>query len=206
MRQSTGGIERQLEEVTVQDFAFRWPAEGPAHGDVRLRAFEDRDVDMVMDLATDPHIPKIGTLPLRATRQEALDYITRQRGRLAAGKGYSFCIADRSDDTALGGIGLWLTSIEHGRTTGGYGVAPSARGRGVAAQGLVALTAFAWTLPPVHRLELYIEPWNVASIRTAETAGFSREGLLPSHQEVGGRRVDMLLYAVIRRRDDLSGQ
>ncbi len=129
-----------------------------------------------------------GSLPFRATHREALDYIARQRGRLAEGKGFSFCVADRSDDTALGGIGLWLTAIEQGRTTGGYGVAPSARARRVATQALDALTAFACTLPPVHRIELYIEPWNLASIRTAETAGFAREGLLRSHQEIAGRR------------------
>ncbi len=186
-------------------YAFTWPSQAPAHGQVRLRAFEDRDAEMVMDLATDSHVPKIGSLPFRATHQEALDYIVRQRGRLAEGKGFSFCVADRAEDTALGGIGLWLTSIEDGRVMGGYGVAPSARGRGAAAQALVALTAFAWTLPAVHRIELYIEPWNLASLRTAETAGFSREGLLRSHQEIAGRRVDMLLYAVIRESLPVAG-
>jgi ribosomal-protein-alanine N-acetyltransferase len=35
-------------------------------------------------------------------------------------------------------------------------------------------------------------------VRTAEHAGYEREGLLRSHQEIGGRRVDMLLYAAIR--------
>lgn len=64
------------------------------------------------------------------------------------------------------------------------------------------MLGFAWTLPPVHRIEAYIEPWNVASIRTAERAGFTYEGLLRSHQEVGGQRVDMQLYAVVRPRPD----
>jgi RimJ/RimL family protein N-acetyltransferase len=39
----------------------------------------------------------------------------------------------------------------------------------------------------------------VASARTAESAGYEREGLLRSHQEIGGKRVDMLLYAKIRQ-------
>ena len=57
---------------------------------------------------------------------------------------------------------------------------------------------FAWSLPELHRIELYIEPWNAASWRTAGSAGYQREGLMHSHQEIGGRRVDMLLYAAIR--------
>jgi ribosomal-protein-alanine N-acetyltransferase len=54
----------------------------------------------------------------------------------------------------------------------------------------------------LHRIELYIEPWNVASVRTAERARYQREGLLRSHQEIGGRRRDMLLYAIIRGQAD----
>ena len=73
--------------------------------------------------------------------------------------------------------------IERGRETG---------------QALVALTAFAWSVPEVHRIELYIEPWNEASVKTAEFAGYQREGLLRRHQVIDGKRVDMLLYAVTR--------
>ncbi|MEU6643216.1 GNAT family protein [Saccharomonospora sp. NPDC046836] len=73
------------------------------------------------------------------------------------------------------------------------------RGRGVAGHGLAALTRFAWSIPALHRIELYIEPWNGASVRTAERAGYEREGFLRSHQEIGGERVDMLLYAAIRQ-------
>ncbi|MGW0710727.1 GNAT family N-acetyltransferase [Streptomyces sp. NPDC002643] len=68
----------------------------------------------------------------------------------------------------------------------------------VASHALTALTRFAWSIPELHRIELYIEPWNMASLRTAELAGFEREGLLRSHQEIGGKRVDMLVYAEIR--------
>ncbi len=47
----------------------------------------------------------------------------------------------------------------------------------------------------IPRLELYVEPWNLASIRTAEMSGFKREGLLRSWQEVGDERKDMYMYA-----------
>ncbi len=72
------------------------------------------------------------------------------------------------------------------------------RGHSIASDALCALTTFAWTIPHLHRLELYIETWNAASIRTAERAGYEREGLLRSHQEIAGQRCDMFLYAAIR--------
>ncbi|WP_184577291.1 GNAT family N-acetyltransferase [Streptomyces zagrosensis] len=76
---------------------------------------------------------------------------------------------------------------------------PRSRGRGIAGQALIALTRFAWSIPELCRIELYIEAWNVASVRTAELAGYEREGLLRWHQEIGGKRVDMLLYAAMRQ-------
>jgi MFS family permease len=44
------------------------------------------------------------------------------------------------------------------------------------------LLAFAWSIPALYRIELYIEPWNAGSVKTAERAGYEREGLLRSHQ------------------------
>jgi RimJ/RimL family protein N-acetyltransferase len=47
-------------------------------------------------------------------------------------------------------------------------------------------------------MQLHIEPWNTASVRTAERAGYEREGLLRSYLEIGGQRRDMLVYAAVR--------
>ena len=175
------------------------PPAAPSFGDVRLRAFEERDAGMLMDLSTDPYVPKIGTLPLNASREDALAYIGRQISRLKTGAGYSFCVADHDTDQALGTAGLHLAPVAVGRATAGYSVAPRNRGRNIAGQALTALTRFAWSIPELHRIELYIEPWNMGSIRTAEHAGYEREGLVRSHQEIGGKRVDMLLYSAIRQ-------
>lgn len=152
---------------------------------------------MLCDLATDAYIPLVGSLPAHATRAEARAYIERQHQRLATGVGYSLCIADLGR-VALGGAGLWLGERSQGRATIGYAVAPAARGRGVAARALTALAGFAWTLDDIFRLELYIEPWNRASVRTAETAGFAYEGLLRSYEPIGDRRADMQLWSLLR--------
>lgn len=175
-----------------------WPTWPVAYGPVVLREFEVRDVPMAIEASTDPYIPLIGTLPANASEQEAQDYVDRQRGRLAEGLGFSFAVAEADTDRAVGGIGLWLAGLRQGRATVGYSIIPSARGRGLAAAALIAVTEFAWTIPALHRIELHIEPWNEGSIRTAERAGYEREGLMRSHQEIGGRRRDMLLYATVR--------
>jgi ribosomal-protein-alanine N-acetyltransferase len=176
-----------------------WPTWPVTYGPVSLREFSDLDVAMIMEMSTDPYVPLIGSLPANASQQEAHDYIDRQRGRLAEGTGFSFVIAEGGTDHAVGTIGLWLRQLAEGRATAGYTVAPSARGRGIAGAALIALTTFAWTVPGLHRVQLHIEPWNTGSIKAAERAGYEREGLMRGHQEIGGQRRDMLLYATLRK-------
>jgi len=99
---------------------------------------------------------------------------------------------------SLGSTGLWVRELAAGRATAGKALAPSARGRGVGTAALRALMCFAWTIPELYRVELYIEGWNTGSRGVAANTGFVREGLLRSHQEIGGTRRDMELWAAVR--------
>jgi len=166
-------------------------------GSVTLRAFEERDADLVRSVAGDPLIPLITTVPTSGSREDALAFISRQHSRLAQGTGYSFVIADAGTDEAVGQIGLWLRDIGEGRASTGYWIAPRHRGRGHARAALSALTAWALDLEEVRRLQLYVEPWNEGSWRTAEACGYVREGLLRSWQQVGQERRDMYLYSIV---------
>jgi RimJ/RimL family protein N-acetyltransferase len=94
--------------------------------------------------------------------------------------------------------GYGCRTLPAGRATAGYPVCAAHRGRGIAGSALTALTTFGWTIPALYRAGLYIEPWNSSSIHVAEASGYQREGLLRSHQEIGGTRRDMLLYATTR--------
>ena len=163
-----------------------------------LREFTNEDAHLAVELGQDPYVPLISTLPAFPTAQQAREWVHRQRGRLAEGFGPSVAIADAESGKALGHIGLWLRDLPSGRATAGYSVSLAHRGRGVAGCALRAMTTFAWTIPALHRIELYIEPWNAGSMHVAESSGYQREGLLRSHQEIGGTRRDMLLYATTR--------
>ena len=166
-----------------------------AAGPFRLRPFTLGDIDVVREAASDPYIPLITTVPAVFTEEEGRRFIERQWGRARQGTGYSFAIADADTDRAVGQAGLWLEDVSAGRASVGYWVVSSARGRQAAACAVRALTRWAHHELQIPRLELYVEPWNTASIRTAEKAGFQREGLLRSWQEVGGKRKDMYMYA-----------
>ena len=170
----------------------------PTSGTILLRQFTEEDAHLATEMGADPYIPLIGSLPPFPTDQQADEWIARQRSRYDEGIGLSFAIAEVDTGAAVGAIGLWLRHLAAGRATIGYAVSPAHRGRGIAAAALTALTGFAWTVPELHRIELYVEPWNTASQHVAEAADYHKEGLLRAHTEIGGARRDMLLYARVR--------
>jgi len=167
-------------------------------GKYMLRRWEERDLPLLEEAAQDPLIPAISSVPSRYTMDAGRAFIDLQQRRLRDGFGYSYVIAIRDDASAVGSIGLWLRDVDQGRASLGYWVVPSQRRRGAARAALAALTRWA-SGPPlaIPRLELYVEPWNEASVRTAEAAGYTREGLLRQWQEVEGARRDMYIYSAV---------
>lgn len=175
-----------------------WPADPPAHGRVALRAVTDDDVALVRALAADPYVPTIGSVPADPDDDTALAWVRRQQARHAEGAGFSFTITEAAAGRAVGHCGLWLRHLAERRATAGYAIVPTERGRGLAVDALVALTRFAWTVPGVARVDLHVEPWNVASLRTAERAGYVCEAVLRRHQPVAGELRDVLLLTSSR--------
>lgn len=164
---------------------------------VVLRAFRDDDVETVREASRDPLIPDLTTVPRDADRRGALAYVARQHRRLRSGAGYSFAIADAADH-AVGQIGLWPVRDDPGRASIGYWIVESARGKGHASAALRALSEWAWSLPSLERLELFVEPWNTGSWKAAEAAGFEREGVLRSWRVIRSERRDLFVYSRIR--------
>lgn len=162
-----------------------------------LRDFTFADLALIQDASTDALIPLITSVPTTPDAEAALAFVERQHARVRDGQGYSFAIADSITDDAVGQIGLWLSEIANGRVSIGYWLAARHRGRGVARHALQMISTWGSTLPGVHRLELYVEPWNEASWRTAESVGYQREGLLHDWQAVGEERRDMYMYALL---------
>jgi [ribosomal protein S5]-alanine N-acetyltransferase len=171
--------------------ALRWPDRWPEHGPVRLRPWADNDLPTVADLAADPYVPLIGTVPSPFTEAAGLAYVARQHQRLVDGFGWSFAVEERTSGRAAGGAGLWLHDA--GPATAGYVIAPRDRGRGLATAALQALTGFARAVG-VERVELWIEPDNAASRRVAERAGFAFVEQPPQHLRIGDRLRTMGRY------------
>jgi RimJ/RimL family protein N-acetyltransferase len=157
-------------------------------GDVAVRPLVEADAPALADAARDPLIPYYTSVPENYTLADAEEFIARGENQ--------FAIIDAGTDEVLGVVGFIL--MNHSKGHFGYWVGKDARGRGVATRALRLLTRWAAEEHGLARLQLIVEPENVASIRVAEKAGFTREALLRSYIELRGARRDVYLYALIR--------
>lgn len=164
---------------------------------VLLRPFSDEDLSLVRAASEDPYIPLITTVPSPFSEEEGLAFIERQRSRAESGTGYPFVIADDATGAGIGFIGLWLRDLDEGRASLGYWIVAEQRGQRRSEHALDLVSRWALRELEIPRLELYVEPWNEASWRTAERVGFLREGLLRSWQQVGNERRAMYVYSLI---------
>ncbi len=180
--------------------AFTPPLRVPelASPPVVLRPYVISDLAMVRQASSDPLIPSISSVPRTYTDDAGRAFIERQHARDAEGDGYSFVIAPETEPTmGIGSIGLWLQEIESGRASIGYWLVADARGRGLAASALRGVVSFAFGELSIPRLHLFVEPWNVASARTAEAAGFRREATLRGWERIDGEQHDAECFALL---------
>ena len=163
-----------------------------------LRRYAIADLTMVRQASADPLIPSMTSVPRTYTDDAGRAFIERQHARAAEGDGFSWVIADEAYPTSgIGSIGLWLQEIESGHASIGYWLIAAARGRGRAADALRAVVAFAFGQLAIPRLHLFVEPWNVASSRTAEAAGFSLEATLRGWERIDDEQRDVECYAFL---------
>lgn len=92
--------------------------------------------------------------------------------------GLNLMMLARDDNRIVGWI--YLTNVDpYARCAQiGYEVRPAARGRGFATEALAALARWALTSGGLQPVSLNVNTGNLASLRVAQKAGFTREGTL----------------------------
>ena len=158
----------------------------------RLRAWRGGDADAVRAafddaaMATQIEGPLVDVAAGRA-------WVDERRAQWLEGRAYSWAVVDGGD--VLGSV--TLSSIDRRHDTGwiSYWTVAAARGRGVAASALRALSTWAFDELGLFRLELGHRTNNPASRRVAVAAGFLAEGRQRERLRFGDERFDVELHA-----------
>ena len=104
------------------------------------------------------------------------DYIDSQPETWNEDQAYNFVILESSTNRILGGCGLTQINRRHRNCDLYFWIRTSATRRGFATRAVVLMARFAFDSLGMQRMEIIIEPENLAGLRVAEKAGSISEG------------------------------
>ncbi|KKJ94695.1 GNAT family N-acetyltransferase [Micromonospora sp. HK10] len=167
----------------------------PAPGGLLLRPWEPTDAAVFLAAYQDPEIRHWHTRQ-PASEDQVRDWFEQYRQAWQQETGGSWAVT--RGGVVLGRIALGSMNLDDGVAGCAYWVLPAARGAGVAARALTAVSNWALGEGRFHRLYLDHSTRNFASCRVAVKAGFVLEGTKRSDAVHSDGRHDMHLHARVR--------
>jgi ribosomal-protein-alanine N-acetyltransferase len=166
--------------------------EAPSDGVVRLRSLRPDDAaPYVGAFADDPDLARNRGLERVPDEVAVLSWIE------PAEDFAELAIAD-AGDALCGSVILHSVDWQHRRGELGYWLVAGARGRGLATRAVQLALRWMFEDLGLERAEIVTTPHNAGSLAVARRLGFVEEGLLPERDVEDGRRVDVVLYGLLR--------
>jgi len=135
--------------------------------------------------------PWLGTALCPVTPAAVRKFIDDAEHKKDAGYGITYLMMDGQRCLGMGFIN-YIHPV-HYTANLGFWIRPDACGKGLAVALCKSLTKLAFSQMQLHRLELFIEPANKASMKVAQKLGAQPEGLC--RKRIFGR--DAYLYALL---------
>lgn len=129
--------------------------------------------------------------------EETRAWIEAQPEKWGKGTEYNFAIFYNAGRLCLGGCGLNVIDRDCGTANLGYWVRTSRTRKGIATAATLLLARFAFNELQLHRVEITVAVDNKASLRVAEKAGASREGILRNRVVNNGAPSDAVVFSFI---------
>ena len=165
-------------------------------GEIGLRPWREEDLGVIAALCRDPDVARFTRVPDPYTDADARAWMDGLPTGLAEGAAVRLAIVAGGGEP-VGSIGLRIDPFDRDIAEAGYMVAAAARGRGVATTALRLASRWGLGGLGVARVQLSTHVDNPASQRVAQRAGFRREGVLRSWEELRGERVDLVMFSLV---------
>ena len=166
---------------------LRKPDPPLSDGTVVLRPWGLRDARAMTEGCRDDAVARYTRIPSPYRLRDARAFVVETKRGWRNGSAAHFAITEAAEKQAVGSMGI---AVNWRESTGevGYWLAQHARGRGLVTRALRLVSRWALLDLALARLSLYTDVENSPSQRVAEGAGFSREGVMRSLLELGGKR------------------
>ncbi len=180
---------------TWPETPLRWPLVSLTDGVVALDRVNVDDVDDVVD-AVDSEIVRWLPLPWPYRQTDALTYLSWLDEQAQAGTHLGFAIRLAGDRRLRGSCGLSFRGGP-GVAEVGYWIGRHDRGAGLARRAARLLAGFALERFSARRVELLVQPANVASSAAARGAGAVYEGVRRAGIDQRGEHLDAAVFSLL---------
>lgn len=168
-------------------------------GVITVRPFQDADASEVHAAVTKsqdeaaPWLVELKGLSLA----DVQDYIASQPQTWNEDKAFNFLVLESNTVRIIGGCGLTQINRRHRFCNLYFWTRTGATGHGYATRAVVLMARFAFESLGMQRMEIVIEPENLASLRVAEKAGAISEGYLRSRLHHHGESRDAVIFSLV---------
>lgn len=107
-------------------------------------------------------------------------------------------LVDRESGKVVGNCGFhnWLAG--HEKAELGYFLHEAFRKKGYMLEALESVIGYGFNTMRLNRIEAFVSPENLPSVRIMEKLGFTKEGLLREHYKFEGRIYDSIVFSLLR--------
>ncbi len=195
----TGG--RPIWRIGVME-ELRWPSAALTDGTLWLDRPVAADVTAIVAACQDAEAQRWLPLPSPYGEREAQEWLRSVPEEAAKGLKLEFAVREEQGSPMVAAIGLHFRQGP-GVVKLGYWVTPRARNRGMAAGAVRLLATYALNTFGPRRVEILVQPENVASCRVAQRTGATFEGVRRAGMEDRDRQpIDANVYSLLP--DDLD--
>lgn len=160
---------------------------------IRLRAMEPEDLELLYTLENDPASWDISNFNVPYSRFQIRQFIENSQADAYADQQIRLMIERCADHAVLGTIDIDQFSPMHQRGDVGIALLQPYRHQGHGAEALSLLTDYAFRFLQMKQLTAHIASDNEASLRLFHAAGFTDCGLLRQWWRMGSEYKDVVL-------------
>ena len=199
------GYRRQLYSVSPPPrFVASFPTLETAH--LRLRELILEDAPFYLRHFSDPDIVDLTAFEaprdLAAAEAELLEYCINLREQ---GRGIRWGMVLKATGELIGTCGYHAWDRRSRSCRIGYDLAREHRRKGIMTEALREMIRYGFEGMGLNRIQVHVDPRNVASLALVATLGFVREGVLRESTFFRGAYLDDVCLSLLRRERERAG-
>jgi len=164
---------------------------------VYLRALEEKDCDMLLELINDPETEKmIGGYSYPTSSAQQRDWLLNKAN--ASNVLRCAIVPYDNNDEAVGTVILTDIDEKNGTAEIHTKISEKARGKGYGVAGISTTVDYAFKELRLNCIYCVIVSYNAASIKMVENCGFVKEGILRSRLYKDGSYQDLATFSIVK--------